>query len=71
MEQERLARGEQAHPASGALEERRAKLILEREDVTAERRLGEVKPASGTTHMALFGHRDEGLDVREAHGRQG
>lgn len=67
MLQERLARRQQTHAARRALEQPGAELIFEREDVTAERRLGEVEPARGAAHVALFGHRDEGLDLREAH----
>lgn len=69
MREERLARGQQAHAARGALEQRGAQLILQRENVAAERRLREVQPARGAADVALFGHRDEGLDLREAHGR--
>jgi hypothetical protein len=66
--QERLARGQQAHATGRALEEPGAELIFECEDVAAERGLGEVEPARGTPHMALFSHGDEGLEVRQAHG---
>jgi hypothetical protein len=66
--QERLSRWQQAHASGGSLEEPGAELVLERENVAAERRLGEVEPARGATHMALFGDRNKGLDVREAHG---
>lgn len=71
MLQERLARGQQAHAAGGPLEERRAEFFLEREDVAAERRLGEVEPQRGTPHVTLLGHSYEGLDVRQAHGGRG
>jgi hypothetical protein len=67
--EEELARGEQAHATRRSLEEPSAQLVLEREDVAAERRLGQVEPARGAPHMALFCHRDEGLKMREAHGR--
>jgi hypothetical protein len=66
--EEDFARGQQAHAARRSLEEPGAELVLEREDVAAEWRLGQVQPARGATHVALFGHRDEGLNVREAHG---
>lgn len=66
--EEDFARWQQAHATRRALEELGAKFILEREDVAAERRLRQVEPARGTPHMALFGHRDEGLNVRETHG---
>jgi hypothetical protein len=67
--QERLPRGQQAHASGRALEEPGAQLLLEREDVAAERWLGEVEPARGSPHVTLLGHRDEGLEVRETHGR--
>ena len=69
MLEERLSRGQQAHAARGTLEERGAELVFEREDVAAERGLGEVESARGSPHMALLGHRYEGLDLRQAHGR--
>jgi hypothetical protein len=71
MLQERLARGQQTHAAGGALEQGSTELLLEREDVAAERRLGEVEPARGTPHVTLLGHGYEGLDVRQAHGGRG
>ena len=71
MGQERLPCGEQAHAAGGAREEPGAQFLLEREDVAAEGRLGEVEPARGTAHMALFGHSDKGLKVRQAHSARG
>jgi hypothetical protein len=64
---EGLSRGQQAHASGGSLEEPGAQLVLERENVAAERRLREVEPARGAAHVALFGHRDERLEVREAH----
>jgi hypothetical protein len=69
--EEGLTRGQQAHAARGALEEGGAELVLEGEDVAADRGLGEVEPARGPPHMALLGHRDKGLEVRETHGREG
>jgi hypothetical protein len=65
--EEGLACRQQAHAAGGSLEEPGAQFVLEREDVTAERRLREVEPARGAPHVALFSHRDKGLDVRETH----
>ena len=67
MLEERLARRQQAHASGSALEERGAELIFEREDVAAERRLGEVKPTRGSPHMTLLGHCYERLDLRQAH----
>lgn len=68
MVEQGLAGGQQAHALGDALEEGRAQLVFQREDVTAERRLGDVQPARGPAHVALFRHRDEGLEVRDAHG---
>jgi hypothetical protein len=59
VDEERLARRQQAHAAPGSFEEWSAGLVLEREDVTAERRLCQVQPPRGSTHVAFLGH---GLD---------
>ena len=70
MPKERFARGEQPHPARRALEERRAELVLERADLTAERRLRHVHASSGAPDVSLFGDGDEILNLREAHERK-
>ncbi len=66
-----LSGGKELHPARRPLEEACSELILEREDVSRKGRLREVKLPGSATDVALFRDRDEGLDVREAHERNG
>lgn len=66
-----LTGGKELHPARRPLEEACSELILEREDVSRKGRLREVKLPGSATDVALFRDRDEGLDVRETHGRDG
>lgn len=66
-----LTGGKELHPARRPLEEACSELVLEREDVSRKGRLREVKLAGSATDVALFRDRDEGLDVRETHERNG
>jgi hypothetical protein len=52
----------QLHPASGAYEEGRAKLALERAHRGRDRGLGEVEPLRGAREMSLL---SDGYEVRE------
>ena len=67
MHEKSLAGGQQAHAARVPLQERRAELVFQRADLSAQRRLRDVKPLGGASHAALFGHRDEVLQLRQAH----
>lgn len=66
IEEDAAARKEH-HPARRSREERRAELVLERADRSAERRLTHVKPRRGATHVRLFGDGDEITNLLEAH----
>lgn len=71
MGEKDLTGGQEPHPARRPLEEAGPELILEREDVSRKGRLREVQLPGSATDVALFRDRDEGLDVRETHERNG
>ena len=65
--QEGLARRGQLHPAARALQQRAAELGLERVDLLAERRLGDVQSRRGAPEVQLLGDGDEIAKLAEFH----
>ena len=65
--QEGLARRGQLDAAARALEQRAAELGLERANLLAERRLGDVQPRGGTPEVQLLGDGDEIAKLAEFH----
>lgn len=62
-----LARGQELHAAGGPLEELRPELLLQAQDVTADRRLRQMEATRSASHMPFLGDGHEGLNLREAH----
>lgn len=69
MVQEALARREQGHPARRPGEKCRPELVLQRADLSAERRLRDVEALRGAANVPFLGDGHEVTDLREAHGR--
>ncbi|MNT71466.1 hypothetical protein D3C72_2099530 [compost metagenome] len=64
----RFARLCQPHPARGALEQRRAELLLELADRNRQRRLRHVQALRGAMEIARLGQGHELLQLAEVHG---
>lgn len=65
MAQEHLARRSQAHSTGGPLEQGHAELVLEGQESSADRRLGETQTVGGTHHCPLFGNGDDRFQLIE------
>ena len=67
--EETLARREKRHPAGRPGEEGGPELVLQRADLSAERRLRDAEALRGTTDVPFLRNGNEVADLREAHGR--
>jgi hypothetical protein len=67
--EEAVSRRQKCHPARCAGEKGGAKLVFERADLAAERRLRDVKALGGATDVSFLRDGNEVADLREAHGR--
>ena len=65
--QEGLAGRGQLHAAAGALEQPHPELGLQRGDLLAERRLGDVQPGGGAPEVQLLGDGDEIAKLAQFH----
>lgn len=57
----------EAHVATDAFEHRRAELLLQEPEATADRRLRTMQPPGSAGEAAEFGNCDEGLDLSDVH----
>jgi hypothetical protein len=67
--EEALARREQRHSARRPDEKCGPELVLQRADLSAERRLRDVEALRGAANVPFLGDGHEVTDLREAHGR--
>jgi len=67
--EETLARRQQRHATRRPDEQCGAELVLERTDLSAERRLRDVETLSRAADVAFLGHGNEVTDLGEAHAR--
>ena len=65
--EEALAVRQEGDSPRGALEQGRAKLVLEAADLAAERWLRDVQAPSGAAEVLFLGDGDEVAQLREAH----
>ena len=66
--QERLPGGRELHPAAGPRQQLAAELFLQRADLLAEWRLGDVQPRGGAAEVQLLRDRDEISQLAQFHG---
>ncbi len=66
---ESRARRSQLHPALAALKQRNLHLLLETDDLLAQRRLGDVEPGCRPSEVKLLGDGDEITEVPQLHGQ--
>ena len=69
MVEETLAGRQQRHPARRTGKEGGPELVLERADLSTERRLREVEALRRAADVPFLGDGDEVADLREAHAR--
>jgi hypothetical protein len=60
-----------AHAPLRSQEESRSQLVLQLDDLTANRRLRDTELRGSPAHVTLFGNGDEVFDLGEAHGLSG
>ena len=65
--QERLAGRRQLDPPARAGQQREPELVLQRPDLLAERRLGDVQPRGGAPEVQLLGDGDEITQLAKFH----
>ena len=66
--EQRLAGDGQLHAVGRAAQQLAAQQLLERPDLPAQRRLGDVEPLRGPAEVELLGDRDESAQVPELDG---
>ncbi len=65
--QEQIARCGEGHPLLAAMKDHAAELLLEKLDLAADRRLGDMHPSGRLGEGAFLGHRAKHLQLTQVH----